>query len=118
MKIGLKRVYEAKAETDGLRVLVDRLWPRGLSREKAALDLWAKDIAPSTELRQWFNHEPEKWPEFQTRYRAELDHNQEALREFKALIKKQGRHSVTLLFGARDLEHNQAVVLKDYLAEK
>lgn len=112
----LKRVYEPKEPGDGLRVLVDRLWPRGLSKEKAGLDLWDKNIAPSTELRRWFNHETDKWAEFEKRYRAELDRNQEEVRAFLGQIK--GHAAVTLLFAAHDPEHNQAVVLKDYLSRK
>ena len=113
MKILLKRIYEPKEEGDGFRVLVDRLWPRGLSKEKAGVDLWDKEVAPSTELRQWFNHEPEKWPEFQRRYRSELQARAEAVKALHAELKK---HPVTtLLFGAKDAAHNQAVVLRDYL---
>jgi uncharacterized protein YeaO (DUF488 family) len=79
MIIGLKRVYEEPLESDGTRILVDRLWPRGLTKEKAKVDVWLKDIAPTTELRKWFNHEPDKWPEFKKRYRAEINNNTEAL---------------------------------------
>jgi Uncharacterized conserved protein len=109
----LKRVYEPKDPGDGLRVLVDRLWPRGLSKEKAKLDFWDKNIAPSAELRRWFNHEVDKWAEFQKRYRAELDGNREEVQAFFKQIK--GHPTVTLLFAAHDPEHNQAVVLRDYL---
>lgn len=112
----LKRVYESKESGDGLRVLVDRLWPRGLSKEKAGLDFWDKNIAPSTELRKWFNHEVDKWADFKSRYQAELDQNQEEVKAFLAHIKSHP--IVTLLFAAHDVEHNQAVVLKDYLSQK
>jgi uncharacterized protein YeaO (DUF488 family) len=110
--IKVKRVYEQPSKTDGLRVLVDRLWPRGLSKQQAAVELWLKDLAPSAELRKWFNHDPEKWKPFQSRYRKELSENQPALQ----LLKKESKERpVTLLFGARDEEHNQAVVLKKIL---
>lgn len=112
MKINLKRVYEPPAAEDGTRILVDRLWPRGLTKEKARVDLWLKDIAPSTELRKWFGHDPARWAEFKRRYRAELSHDTEQVAQLKAETKK-GR--VTLVYGARDEEHNDAVVLLDYL---
>ena len=117
MDIQLKRVYEAPEESDGYRILTDRLWPRGISKEKAALDKWAKDMAPSPELRKWFGHDPEKYEEFRKKYRKELEENPER-EDFLNLVKdklKEGR--VTLLFGAKDKEHNQAVVLRDFLAE-
>lgn len=104
----LKRVYESPVRTDGRRILVDRLWPRGLSKEKAAIDEWLKDIAPSTELRRWFGHDPEKWREFQRRYRQELKTREELVRE---IAKVASRGPVTLVYGARDEEHNDAVVL-------
>ncbi len=104
----LKRVYEPPVRTDGRRILVDRLWPRGLSKEKAAIDEWLKDIAPSTELRRWFGHDPEKWREFQRRYRQELKTREELVRE---IAKLASRGPVTLVYGARDEEHNDAVVL-------
>ena len=107
--IALKRVYEPAAEEDGRRILVDRLWPRGLTKEKAAVDLWLKDIAPSTELRKWFGHDPEKWVEFQKRYLAELKNNPAAVEQLRAEL-KAGK--VTLLYGARDDEHNEALVIK------
>lgn len=112
----LKRIYEPKESNDGLRVLVDRLWPRGVSEEKAGLDSWDKNIAPSAELCKWFNHEAGKWPEFKSRYQAELARNQEEVKIFSEKIKDHA--IVTLLFAARDPEHNQAVVLKDYLSKK
>ena len=111
--IKLKRVYESPSPQDGLRVLVDRLWPRGLTKERAALDLWVKDVAPSTELRKWFGHDPAKWKQFQIRYRKELQEKKEALKELK---QKSKGHTVTLVYGARDEEHNEALVLKQILA--
>lgn len=111
--IKLKRIYD-KAETgDGLRILVDRLWPRGMSKTKAKVDLWLKDLAPTYALRKWFNHEPKKWPEFQKRYKAELKQNKAATSELRKLIKIH--KIVTLLYGAKDTEHNQAVVIKNVL---
>ena len=108
-----KRIYDIADEADGYRVLVDRLWPRGVSKERAALDAWAKQLAPSTELRRWFNHDPGKFSEFATRYRDELDRNQEA----ESVVGGWESHKVvTLLFGARDVEHNEAVVLCEWLA--
>jgi uncharacterized protein YeaO (DUF488 family) len=110
--IKVKRVYEKPSRTDGLRVLVDRLWPRGLSKKRAAVKVWLKDLAPSTELRKWFGHDPEKWKQFQVRYRKELRERKEAL---KLLKQKSEEHTVTLLYGARDEEHNEALVLKKIL---
>jgi uncharacterized protein YeaO (DUF488 family) len=115
MQIWLKRAYQSPGGNDGTRVLVDRLWPRAVSRDKAAIDHWFKDIAPSDELRRWFGHESSRWGEFQRRYRAELDERQEALAPLCELV-RQGR--VTLIFGARDEKLNNAVVLKHYLEEK
>jgi uncharacterized protein YeaO (DUF488 family) len=112
MAIRLKRVYENPSEEDGTRILVDRLWPRGLTKEKARVDLWLKEIAPSNELRKWFAHDPVKWPEFKARYKAELKHNGSQL----ALLKQSiTRGPTTLLYGARDTEHNEAVVLQELL---
>lgn len=111
MNVMLKRAYELPAKTDGTRILVDRLWPRGLAKVKAGIDLWLKDVAPSTELRKWFGHEPQKWPEFKKRYRAELKSNP-ALPELQALARKE---NITLIYGARDQLHNEAVVLKQIL---
>lgn len=108
----LKRAYEPAAAGDGTRILIDRLWPRGVSKEEAALDDWMKDIAPSTELRGWFGHDPERWPEFQRRYKAELRQHTQELDRIRALAKKQ---TVTLVYSAHDEEHNDAVVLKDVL---
>ena len=108
----IKRIYEEPESNDGYRVLVDRLWPRGISKEKAALDEWCKDIAPSNELREWFGHDPSKYAEFKERYLQELAQNS----EFPAIISNWHAHQqVTLLFGAKDAEHNQAEVLLEYL---
>jgi uncharacterized protein YeaO (DUF488 family) len=113
--IKIKRVYEQPAKEDGTRILVDRLWPRGLSKERASVDLWLKDVAPSTELRKWFGHEPEKWAEFQKRYRDELRKNGEQM----LLLKKAAAKGVTtLVYGAKDEEHNEAVVLQAILNSK
>ena len=113
MKVRLKRVYEEPAKEDGTRILVDRLWPRGLTKEKAHVDLWLKDIAPSTQLRKWFAHDPAKWPEFKTRYRSELQHNKEQVELLKQALAKG---PATLLYGAKDEEHNEAVVLQELLS--
>lgn len=110
--IKLKRVYEKPDKSDGFRILVDRLWPRGLSKEKAQVDLWLKDIAPSNELRKWFGHDPAKWTEFQHLYKRELENKQEVLEELKQIIKEK---NITLLYSARDTKHNNAVVLKELL---
>ncbi|HEX5055522.1 MAG TPA: DUF488 domain-containing protein [Gammaproteobacteria bacterium] len=110
MEIRIKRVYENPSRNDGRRILVDRVWPRGLKKEQARVDLWLKDIAPSTGLRKWFSHDPRKWDEFRKRYRAELKNNREAVHLLKQELKK-GR--VTLLYSAKDEAHNQAVVLSE-----
>ncbi len=111
--IRIKRVYEPAAKEDGLRVLVDRLWPRGMTKEAAKADLWMKEVAPSDALRNWFGHEPEKWAAFQKRYRAELADKKARIAELKKMEKEHG--TLTLLFGAKDEEHNQAVVLAGIL---
>jgi uncharacterized protein YeaO (DUF488 family) len=113
MNIKVKRVYEKPNAKDGFRILVDRLWPRGLTKEKAAADLWLKDIAPSTELRKWFNHDPEKWKEFQKKYQKELEEKKEVVSVLKEHV-KQG--PVTLLYAAKDEEHNEALVLKEFVS--
>jgi uncharacterized protein YeaO (DUF488 family) len=113
--VQIKRVYDPPTKTDGLRILVDRLWPRGLSREAAALDEWMPDVAPSAALRKWFGHDPARWTAFQQRYRRELDAHPEPIRALAARIRG---HRATLLFGAKDVEHNQAMVLRDYLMKK
>jgi uncharacterized protein YeaO (DUF488 family) len=112
MAIKLKRVYEEPTKTDGTRILVDRLWPRGLTKEKAHVDLWLKEVAPSTALRKWFAHDPAKWAEFKARYKAELRHNSLQLAVLKKAV---SRGPTTLLYGAKDTEHNEAVVLQDLL---
>lgn len=108
----LKRAYEPPAPTDGYRVLVDRIWPRGVRKEEAAIDEWMKEIAPSTALRQWFAHDPAKWPEFQRRFKEELRERDDMLRRLTSMA---SRGRVTLVFGARDEEHNDAVVLASVL---
>jgi uncharacterized protein YeaO (DUF488 family) len=110
--IKLKRVYEAPSATDGFRVLVDRLWPRGLTKDRAAVDLWLKEVAPSAELRKWFGHDPAKWKQFQVRYRKELRAGHDAI---GLLREKSKQGTITLLYGARDTEHNEALVLKALL---
>jgi uncharacterized protein YeaO (DUF488 family) len=112
LKIDLKRAYEAPSNRDGLRVLVERLWPRGLTKDAAAIDRWMKDIAPSAELRTWFGHRPERWPEFRRRYRAELRSNHAAVDTLRALCTG---HQVTFVFAAKDVDRNSAVVLKEFL---
>jgi len=112
----VKRIYEAPAPSDGYRILVDRVWPRGVSKQRAAIALWLKEIAPSAGLRKWFGHEPVRWPEFQKRYRQELRAKPNLALQIRQLEKEH--HVVTLLFGARDEEHNQAVVLRDFLAAR
>jgi len=113
--IKLKRVYEPPSRGDGVRVLVDRLWPRGLTKEAVAADRWLRDLAPSTELRRWFGHDPQRWAEFRRRYARELREQSEALDELRSLARK-GR--VTLLFAARDEAHNDAVVLRELVLGK
>lgn len=110
MKIRIKRVYKQPDKHDGRRILVDRLWPRGLTKEKASVDLWLKDIAPSAELRKWFGHDPGRWEEFKERYLAELKENGEQLLLLKQELDKG---IVTLVYGAKDEEHNQAVVIRE-----
>jgi uncharacterized protein YeaO (DUF488 family) len=112
--IALKRAYDPASSDDGTRFLVERLWPRGIKKEALRLDGWLKDVAPSTELRKWFSHDPAKWKEFQRKYFAELDKNQEALEPILAAARK-GR--VTLVFSSHDSEHNNAVALKSYLTQ-
>ncbi|WP_337174921.1 DUF488 domain-containing protein [Paludisphaera sp.] len=113
-RVRLKRAYLPAEPDDGARILVDRLWPRGVSKEKAALDEWMKDVGPSTELRKWFGHDPERWDEFRRRYRGELRHHAEELGRLRALA---GEGTVTLVYAARDEEHNEAVVLREVLLE-
>lgn len=111
--VRIKRVYEEAKKDDGYRVLVDRLWPRGMKKEAARVDLWMKNVAPSDQLRKSFHHDPVKWPDFQKKYQAELKTKKEWLAQLKALEKEHG--TLTLLFGARDTERNQAVVLAEAL---
>ncbi len=111
----IKRVYEAPSPTDGQRVLVDRIWPRGISKQKLHGAVWLKEIAPSAELRKWFDHRPERWAHFRTRYAKELDGSPDAVAQLRAM-RTQG--PVTLLYSARDEEHNQAVALVKYLESR
>lgn len=112
LEIKLKRAYEAPAKNDGRRILIDRVWPRGIKKEELRLDGWKKELAPSTNLRKWFGHDPERWEEFQKRYRRELDEQPDAIAELLSLCRGG---PVTLVFGAKDTRHNQAVALRDYL---
>jgi uncharacterized protein YeaO (DUF488 family) len=109
-----KRVYEPAEPSDGARFLVDRLWPRGIKKEKLEMEAWLKDVAPSQNLRKWFAHDPAKWREFQRRYRAELEANPDA---WKPILEAAKQGNVTLLYSARDSEHNSAVLLKAFLEE-
>jgi uncharacterized protein YeaO (DUF488 family) len=112
MNLRIKRVYAEPDGDDGKRILVDRLWPRGLTKQKAKVDLWLKDVAPSNELRKWFGHDPKKWPEFKRRYREELEAPASPV---VALREESRQQTVTLLYGAKDEEHNEAVVLLELL---
>jgi uncharacterized protein YeaO (DUF488 family) len=112
MHVSIKRVYETPAKKDGIRILVDRLWPRGLTKAKAKVALWLKGIAPSTELRKWFNHDPEKWKEFQIRYRNELKNKKQLL----SVVREQAAKSpITLVYAAKDERQNDAIVLQEFL---
>jgi uncharacterized protein YeaO (DUF488 family) len=111
--IQVARIYEPAKKSDGWRVLLDRLWPRGVKKENAHVDQWMKEIAPSAALRKWFGHAPERWPEFQRRYTAELAKKKELMTELKQAEKTHG--TLTLVFGAKDKEHNQAIVLMNLL---
>ncbi|WP_029898981.1 DUF488 domain-containing protein [Desulfohalovibrio reitneri] len=113
----IKRIHDPVEPGDGLRVLVDRVWPRGVSKEEAQLDEWAKELAPSTELRRWFGHDPDKWGGFRQRYRAELQ-SSEKERKMEELARATGSGGVTLLYAAKDREHNNAAALRDFLAGK
>lgn len=112
MNIQIKRIYDQPDPEDGIRVLVDRIWPRGLSTERAKVDLWLKSVAPSNDLRKWYGHEPGNWLAFEKRYFAELNANQDAVKELLACIK---RGKVTLLFSSKETKYNNAMALKDYL---
>ncbi len=115
MNLKLKRVYEPSDKNDGTRILIDRLWPRGMTKAKADVDIWLKELAPSAGLRKWFGHDPDKWAEFKKRYRAELEENDEQLARLREEIKKG---PVTLLYGAKDEEHNDAVALVEFLSSQ
>lgn len=110
--VSIKRVYDKPSDDDGYRVMVDRLWPRGLSKESAKIDQWLKEVGPSNELRKWFNHDPVKFDEFTKKYRQELQTNQ-AFAELKSIVAKQNK--VTLIYSAKDEQHNQAVVIQRLL---
>ncbi len=115
MAIQLKRAYEKPAKSDGFRVLIDRLWPRGVRKEDLKLDLWLKDLGPSTALRKWFGHDPEKWEEFRKRYFRELDSHPEEIRQLRA---KMRDGPLTLVFGSKEERFNDATALKEYLAKR
>ena len=110
--IRLKRIYTPAKPEDGCRVLVERLWPRGISKEKAALDLWLKEIAPSPELRKWFDHDPAKWDEFRKRYSNELESNEDIVTQLREYTQEG---DITFVYAARDVEHNAAIVLKEFI---
>ena len=112
--IQVKRIYESPAPTDGYRVLVERLWPRGISKDRAHLDLWLKDVAPSPGLRQWFAHDPAKWDEFRRRYWVELEQAPAAVEQLRAMLKSG---TLTLVYAARDEQHNSAIILKAFLEQ-
>jgi uncharacterized protein YeaO (DUF488 family) len=111
----VKRAYEVAARSDGKRFLVERLWPRGIKKSDLQIDAWLKDVAPSTELRRWFSHDPAKWQEFRRRYSAELERNPQS---WQPIIEAARQKTVTLIYSSHDSEHNNAVVLRDYLANK
>ncbi len=115
MPVGLKRAYDKPARNDGFRVLVDRVWPRGIRKDQAHVDAWMKDVAPSSDLRKWFAHDPAKWQEFKNRYFAELDRLPGSLAE---VVEKARQARVTLIFGAKEKRYNNAVALKEYLEQR
>src|SRR6516164_8930941 len=115
MIIQLKRVYDSASETDGCRILVDRVWPRGIRKEEARIDLWLRQVAPSPALRKWFGHDPSKWEEFKERYFVELD---ERIRAVEELVERAKKCHITLIYSARDVEHNNAVALQQYLKHR
>ena len=115
MSIELKRAYDRAAESDGYRVLVDRIWPRGVAKGDLQVDAWLKDLAPSAGLRKWFRHDPAKWDEFKQRYGRELEQRADALEQ---LLERARTRPVTLVFGAKDTEHNNAVALKEHLERR
>ncbi len=112
-KVLIKRIYEPAEKSDGFRILIDRLWPRGVKKEEAKIDVWLKEIAPSSELRKWFKHDPKKWNAFIKKYKDELQESP-ALEELRGLIKKH--KTITLLYAAHDMQHNNALVLKDFIS--
>jgi uncharacterized protein YeaO (DUF488 family) len=112
MPIRVKRVYEAAAKADGKRYLVDRMWPRGIKKDAVSIEAWLKELGPSTELRKWFGHEPARWTEFKKRYFKELEHKEEIWAPIRSAA---GKHTVTLVYSARNEEHNQAVALREFL---
>ncbi len=112
----IKRIYEKTEKMDGYRILVDRLWPRGLSKDKAKVDLWLKEIAPSNELRKWFSHDPKKWEEFKKEYEKELKNKENLLNKIKEIEREKG--IITLLYSAKDKSHNNAVILDMFLKNK
>lgn len=111
--IKIKRAYESFSDQDGFRILVDRLWPRGLSKESARIDMWLKEIAPSDALRKWFSHDPKKWQDFKSRYQKELNGKKDAISKLRAIEKEKKK--ITLLYAAKDTEHNNAVFLQEYM---
>jgi uncharacterized protein YeaO (DUF488 family) len=111
--IQVKRIYDKPAKKDGYRILVDKLWPRGLTKEKAEIDLWLKEIAPSNELRKWFSHDPEKWNEFRKKYKAELKEKSDLIKEIKKLEAR--KKTITLLFSAKDESYNNAIALMELM---
>jgi uncharacterized protein YeaO (DUF488 family) len=115
MALKIKRVYEPASRSDGTRFLVERLWPRGFSKARLHVDAWLKDVGPSTELRRWFSHDPDKWAQFRTRYFRELDARPDA---WNPIVSAARRGTVTLVYSSRDTQHNNAVALKDYLESK
>ncbi|WP_313114083.1 DUF488 domain-containing protein [Aequorivita sediminis] len=115
MEIQIKRIYEEASKDDGYRVLVDRIWPRGVSKEEAKLDKWMKEIAPTSDLRKWFNHKEERFDDFSKKYNKELEKHSELVTE---LLQKSKKNKLTLLFGAKNTKHNQAIVLKQHLEKK
>jgi uncharacterized protein YeaO (DUF488 family) len=115
VQIWTKRIYQEPGRQDGMRILVDRIWPRGVSKDEALIDHWLKDVAPSTELRKWFSHDPQKWEKFKKKYFHELRGKGEAVEE---LLRMAHKNRVTLVYGAKDQEHNNAVALKEYLEEQ
>ena len=115
VRIGVARAYEPPGDDDGSRYLVDRVWPRGIRKDALRIEQWLRDVAPSNELRRWFGHDPQRWDDFVERYRAELDANRAA---WEPLLEAASQGPITLVYGARDPEHNQAVALRDYLERK